>query len=115
MRKAEKREELRTLRAPVSGTVQNLTVNTIGGVVQPATPLMIIVPDDAGLEVRAQVLNRDKGVVAAGEEVELKFEAFDFTRYGTVKGRVLTVSNDALRNEQLGLTYEMRIAMDAAT
>lgn len=112
LRKAYKREELKTLRAPVAGTVHRMTVHTIGGVVRPADPLMIIVPDDAHLEVKAQVLNRDKGVVSEGRDAEIKFEAFDFTRYGTVKGKILSVSNDALESEGFGLVFATRVSMD---
>ena len=112
LRKAMKREELQTLRASVSGTVQNLTIHTIGGVVRPADPLMVIVPDNARLEVRAEVLNRDKGVVVEGKDAEIKFEAFDFTRYGTIKGKVLNVSNDAFKSEEMGLVYEARISLE---
>lgn len=115
LRKATKREDLQTLRASVAGTVQNLTIHTIGGVVRPADALMVIVPDNARLEVRAQVLNRDKGVVVEGKDAEIKFEAFDFTRYGTIKGKVLSVSNDAFKSEDLGLVYEARISLDRNT
>jgi len=112
LRKAHRREAMKTLKSPVGGTVHRMTVHTIGGVVRPADPLMIIVPDNARLEVKAQVLNRDKGVVSEGRDVEIKFEAFDFTRYGTVEGKVLSVSNDALESEGLGLVFDTRVSMD---
>lgn len=112
LRKAQKREELQTLRAPVSGIVHRMAVNTVGGVVRPADPLMVIVPADTALEVRAQLFNRDKSVVTVGTPVEIKFESFDFTRYGTIKGKVVSISNDAIETEGLGLVYDTRVSLE---
>jgi hemolysin D len=62
---------------------------------------MAIVPDtgpgsDSGIEIEAMVLNQDIGFVAEGEEAVIKLEAFRFTRYGTVPGRIKVVSDDAI-------------------
>ena len=88
------------MRAPVAGTVEQLSVHTIGGVVQPAQTLMVVVPDDLKLEVEAMLPNRDAGFVHAGEAAELKVEAFTYTRYGLLHGLVRSVSRDALRKKQ---------------
>jgi hemolysin D len=98
--KAAQRTGLQQLRAPVAGTVEQLAVHTIGGVVQPAQTLMVVVPDDSKLEVEAMLPNRDAGFVHAGQPAELKIEAFSYTRYGLLRGRVRDVSRDALRKEQ---------------
>jgi hemolysin D len=98
--KAAQRTGLQELRAPVAGTVEQLSVHTIGGVVQPAQTLMVVVPDDSKLEVEAMLPNRDAGFVHAGEAAELKVEAFTYTRYGLLHGTVRSVSRDALRKEQ---------------
>ncbi|HEX5281163.1 MAG TPA: HlyD family type I secretion periplasmic adaptor subunit [Micropepsaceae bacterium] len=98
--KATQLTGLQVLRSPVSGTVEQLGVHTIGGVVQPAQTLMVVVPDQSKLEVEAMLPNRDAGFVHAGEAAELKIEAFNYTRYGLLHGVVRTVSRDALRNER---------------
>ena len=98
--KAAQRTGFQELRAPVAGTVEQLSVHTIGGVVQPAQTLMVVVPDDSKLEVEAMLPNRDAGFVHAGEAAELKVEAFTYTRYGLLHGMVRSVSRDALRKEQ---------------
>ncbi|MGP0090888.1 MAG: HlyD family type I secretion periplasmic adaptor subunit [Xanthobacteraceae bacterium] len=93
---AEQRRQLQTLTAPVDGTVQQLAVHTIGGVVTPAQQLMVIVPADARLEAEAMVSNRDIGFVHAGEPVEVKIDTFNFTRYGLIHGKVASVSRDSI-------------------
>jgi hemolysin D len=94
--KTRRRTAFQQLRAPVSGTVQQLVIATIGGVVQPAQPLMVIVPDDAESVVEAQILNRDIGFVKEGQPVRVKLEAFPFTQYGIVPGVVESISRDAV-------------------
>jgi hemolysin D len=94
--KAEQRTKLQQLSAPVDGVVQQLAVHTIGGVVTPAQPLLVVVPIDSRLEIEAMVSNSDIGFVHAGQEAEIKVDTFNFTRYGLVHGRVLSVSQDAV-------------------
>lgn len=97
---AREHHELQTLTAPVAGTVQQLAVHTIGGVVTPAQPLMVIVPEDAHLEVEAMVSNRDIGFVHEGQPVEIKVDTFNFTKYGLLHGTVLNVSQDAIARDK---------------
>lgn len=98
--KAEQRTSLQKLTAPVDGVVQQLAVHTIGGVVQPAQALMIVVPDASRLEIEAMVPNRDIGFVEVGQEAAIKVDTFNFTRYGLLHGAVLTVSHDAITRDK---------------
>jgi hemolysin D len=97
--KAEERTRLQLLKAPVDGTVQQLAVHTVGGVVTPAQGLLVLVPAESHLEIEAMVANRDIGFVQAGQEAEIKVDTFNFTRYGLLHGRVLSVSSDAISRE----------------
>ena len=97
--KAEERTRLQLLTAPVDGVVQQLAVHTVGGVVTPAEPLLVVVPVGSHLEIEAMVSNRDIGFVEAGQEAEIKVTTFNFTRYGLLHGRVLSVSQDAVGHD----------------
>jgi hemolysin D len=94
--KATERSRLQNLTAPVDGTIQQLEVHTVGGVVTPAQPLLQIVPHDTRLEIQANVTNRDVGFVHEGQEAEIKVDTFSFTKYGLLHGTVLSVSADAV-------------------
>jgi membrane fusion protein, hemolysin D len=94
--KASERLEERVLRAPVDGTVQQLALHTVGGVVTPAQQLMMVVPADSHVEVEAMVSNRDIGFVQPDQKAEIKIDTFNFTRYGLLHGRVVSVSQDAI-------------------
>jgi hemolysin D len=97
--KAEQRRQLLRLAAPVDGTVQQLAVHTVGGVVTPAQQLMVVVPADSRLEIEAMVSNKDIGFVEAGQPAEIKVETFNFTKYGLLHGTVTSVSPDALTRD----------------
>lgn len=105
LRKAADKASLTVLTAPETGVVAQLQVHTLGGVVKPADTLMIIVPKDGELVVEARVLNRDVGFVRPGQKVEVKLEAFPFTRYGVVQGEVEQVSRDAVEDKTEGLVF----------
>ena len=98
--KAQEHRALQTLAAPVDGTVQQLAVHTVGGVVTAAQPLLLIVPADSHLEIEAMVPNRDIGFVHPGEAAEVKIDTFNFTRYGLLHGDVLSVSQDAISRDK---------------
>lgn len=94
--KAKEMQKRQVLTAPVDGTVQQLSVHTVGGVVTPGQPLMVIVPSESHIEIEAMISNRDIGFVHAGQEAEIKVDTFDFTRFGLLHGKVLTVSADTV-------------------
>ncbi|MBH0201154.1 MAG: HlyD family type I secretion periplasmic adaptor subunit [Nitrospira sp.] len=113
--KAGQKAGFQRLTSPIDGVVQQLAVHTVGGVVTPAQPLLMVVPHDHPVEVEAQVENKDVGFVKEGQPVEIKVETFPFTLYGTIPGSVLTVSDDAVPIEKVGLVYQTRVSMDRST
>jgi hemolysin D len=122
--KANERSKFQRLIAPVDGTVQQLAVHTVGGVVTPAQPLLEVVPRDSKLEIEAVITNRDVGFIHAGQDAEIKVDTFTFTKYGLLHGRVLSVSADAIQRDHApdqnvkdeskagDLVYTTRVALD---
>jgi hemolysin D len=100
--KSEQRTRFQGLTAPIDGTVQQLAVHSVGGVVTPAQTLLSIVPADSKLEIEAMVDNQDIGFVHAGQDAEIKVDTFNFTRYGLLHGKVVTLSQDAIPREGAG-------------
>ncbi|GGB10584.1 HlyD family type I secretion periplasmic adaptor subunit [Brucella endophytica] len=94
--KAKKRRELMTIRSPIDGSVQLSGITTVGQVVTAGTELMRVVPEGTLLEIEAYVPNRDIGFVAAGQPAVIKVEAYPFTRFGIIEGRVERVATDAI-------------------
>ncbi len=113
--KARQKSSLQRLLSPVDGVVAQLAVHTIGGVVEAAKPVMVIVPSGSALVAEVKVLNKDAGFVRAGQSAAVKLEAFPFTRYGTVPGRIESVSSDAVKDERLGSVYTARVLLGRET
>lgn len=110
--KTAQRERYTRLTAPVSGTVQQLAVHSTGGVVTPAQPLMVIVPEGAPVLAEVVVDNKDIGFVSAGQEVSVKVETFSFTRYGTVPGTVNWVTADAVNDDKRGAIFPATVRLN---
>ena len=103
--------ELLKLTAPVDGTVQQLTVHTVGGVVPAAQALMQIVPKQPLVEMEAFLENKDVGFVYTGQEAQVKIDAFEYTKYGTIPATVIHVSQDAIQDEKKGLIYSVKVSL----
>lgn len=99
------------LHAPAAGRVQELAVNTVGGVVTEAQQLMLVVPDEEQLEAEVFLANNDIGFVREGMPAEIKIHTFPFTKYGVINAEVTNVSDDATVDEKLGLIYRMQLRM----
>ena len=110
--KANKRNQLTKLTAPVDGTVQQLAVHTAGGVVTEAQVLLVLVPDEAQVTAEVVLENKDIGFVRAGQEAEIKLETFPFTKYGTVPATVKSVSADAVNDEKRGAIFPVTLVLD---
>jgi hemolysin D len=98
--RTQRKIDAQYLTAPIAGTVQQLSIHTVGGIVTPAQNLLVVVPGEGRLEVEAMILNRDIGFVEPGQDAEIKVDTFNFTRYGLLHGKVLTVSHDAVVREK---------------
>lgn len=112
LQKATELNGKQILTAPVTGRIKQLAVHTVGGVVEPAKPLMQIVPEEDFLEVEAVLENKDIGFVHKGQKAEIKVHTFPFTKYGVIDAEVLDITADAIQNEQRGLVYSVRLKLD---
>jgi hemolysin D len=98
--KSEQKINAQFLTAPIDGTIQQLAIHTIGGVVSPAQVLLAVVPSESHLEIEAMILNRDIGFVHPNQRAEIKVDTFNFTKYGLLQGQVLSVSQDAIARDK---------------
>ena len=104
--KAEEKNRLSRILAPIDGAVQQLEIHTIGAILTPAQPLMLIVPVGSSIEYEVWLENRDIGFVHAGQDAEIKVETFGFQKFGTLEARVKSVAREAKEDEKRGLIYQ---------
>jgi adhesin transport system membrane fusion protein len=103
------------LRAPLPGRVNRVLVTTRGGAVQPGQPLVEIVPSEESLLVEARVLPQDIAFVRLDQDARVAITAYDRAVYGTLDGRVVAISPDAVAEERTGETfYLVRVRTSAS-
>jgi HlyD family secretion protein len=93
------------IRAPQSGIVHELTVHTIGGVVQAAEPLMFIIPSATALAVDARIAPSEVDRLHVGQKERLRFSSFNQRTTPEIDGRLERVSADVVQDERTGITY----------
>jgi adhesin transport system membrane fusion protein len=89
-----------TILAPVKGTVKDIKITTIGGVIQPGAQIMSIVPYADQLMVEARIKPQDVAFLHPGLPAMVKISAYDFGIYGGLKGHVVDVSPDTLQDDK---------------
>ncbi len=102
------------LRAPVSGLVKEISVSTIGGVVQPGETVAAIVPGDDRLIVEATLPPQEIGYVKPGQRAVIKLNSPDLVRFGNIDGTVAEISPDRLMTEDGVPYFRVRIDADAS-
>jgi membrane fusion protein, adhesin transport system len=112
IQRADDRVKRLTIRAPVSGRVHGLQIRTIGGVIGEGATLMDIVPSGTKPYVEARVSTGDIGHVRVGQKAKIKVMTYDYSRYGTVSGRVSHISPTAFTDEDGRPYYRANIDLD---
>lgn len=106
---AQDRVSRTIVRSPVRGTVNQIKVNTIGGIVQPGQDLIYIVPLDDTLLIEANVRPSDVGFLQPNLSATVKISAYDFSIYGGLKAVVEHISADTITDEKGNAFYQIRV------
>ncbi|MDY0836645.1 HlyD family type I secretion periplasmic adaptor subunit [Pseudomonas sp. SED1] len=93
--------------SPVRGIVKQLLVNTVGGVIQPGSDMVEIVPLNDTLLVEAKIRPQDIAFLHPGQEAVVKFTAYDYTIYGGLKAKLERIGADTITDEDKKTTYYM--------
>ena len=97
------------VRSPVNGTVKQIFVNTIGGVIKPGMDLVEIVPTDEALLIVAKITPADIAFIHPNQKARIRFTAYDYSIYGGLDGIVTHISADSLVDEDGENYYEIKI------
>jgi adhesin transport system membrane fusion protein len=105
------------LQSPMRGVVNNVSVTTIGGVVRPGEEILQIIPLDEELFVAARVKPENIVNIRPGQEATIKLRAYDYTIFGTLKGRVDVISADTFKDDRTraedgNAHYKVRVRVD---
>lgn len=98
--------------SPVVGSIKTLHITTLGGVIQPGQALLEIVPTEDKLLIEAKIKPKDIAFIHLGLPAVVKITAYDFTRYGGLKGTVEHISGDTIQDEDGNSFYMIRVRTD---
>lgn len=105
----EERKTRTEIKSPVNGTVKELLVNTVGGVVRPGEDIVQIVPSDDQLLVEARVRPSDIAFLYSGQKAVVKITAYDFSIYGGLDAEVIDISADTIEDQHGNSFYRVRL------
>jgi adhesin transport system membrane fusion protein len=105
----EDRVKQTEIRSPVNGTVKQLKVNTVGGVVQPGKDIIELVPSDDALLLEAKVLPRDIAFLRPGQKALVKFTAYDFAVYGGLEATLEQIGADSVVDDKGNAYFVVRV------
>ena len=103
------------VRSPVRGTVKEIKVNTVGGVIRPGQDIVEIVPLDDSLLVEARIRPADIAFLRPGQDSMVKVAAYDFSIYGGLKGKLEQISADTIRDDQGDSFYRVYLRTERNT
>ncbi len=98
-----------TIKSPVDGTVKQIYVNTVGGVIKPGMELVEIVPKDDALLIEAKVRPADIAFLHPGQEATVKLTAYDFSIYGGLQAKLVNIGADTVLDEKGEGFYEIQV------
>ncbi|MDD1791775.1 HlyD family type I secretion periplasmic adaptor subunit [Enterovibrio makurazakiensis] len=102
------------ITSPVNGTIKTIHINTLGGVIKPGDNILEIVPTEDQLLIEAKIQPKDIAFLRSGLPTVVKVTAYDFTRYGGLKGKLEHISADTTQDEKGNSFYLVRIRTDVS-
>ncbi|ASW80569.1 HlyD family type I secretion periplasmic adaptor subunit [Vibrio anguillarum] len=100
------------MESPVQGLVQSIPSTRNGGVIQPGGTVVEIVPVGGKAAFKARLSPRDIGFVSVGQPTRIKVDAFDYSRFGALKGLVESISPTTSQSERGEIFYEVIVSVD---
>tara|TARA_R110002126_G_scaffold13118_1_gene55928 strand:+ start:166480 stop:167796 length:1317 start_codon:yes stop_codon:yes gene_type:complete len=101
-----------SLRAPVAGIINAVSIKTIGGVIEPAKPLIEIVPMGDDLKISAKISPNDIAFISLDQKVKVRISAYDAQRYGLLNGQVSRIGASTISDGDGNVYFEVEVETD---
>ena len=109
---AQTKLQEKSLKSPIDGVVLSLNVKNSGKVLNPGETIAEISPHESPLILSAIMPNQESGFIEIGMPVQIKLDAYSYQDFGTIPGKVISISSDAKSDEKLGLVYRVEIELE---
>lgn len=107
------RELRKDVVSPVNGVINKLYFYTYGGIVKPGDKMAEITPVDDSLTIEAKIKTSDRAFIWTGQDVSVEITAYDFSKYGLLKGKLISISPDSFEDRNGNVFYIAKIKADA--
>lgn len=98
--------------APASGYVNKMAINSNGDIVSPYEELLTIVPSDVPMQMKCYINNKDIANIKEGDEARVKLDAYSYSEYGVVNGKIKSISPDTYTIENIGNVYQVIVELE---
>lgn len=106
------RELRKDVVSPVNGIVNKLYFYTVGGIVKPGDKIAEITPLEDALTIEAKVNTSDRALIWAGQDVSVEITAYDFSKYGLLNGKLISISPDSFEDRNGSIFYIVKVKAD---
>jgi len=107
------RELRKDVVSPVNGIINKLYFYTVGGIVKPGDKMAEITPLDDSLTIEARVSTTDRAQIWEGQDVSVEITAYDFSKFGLLKGKLISISPDSFEDRNGNIFYLVKIKANA--
>ncbi len=98
--------------SPVNGVVNKLYFNTVEGIIKPGDNIAEITPVEDKLVIEAKIKSSDRAQIWNNQKVSIEITAYDFSKYGLLEGRVVSISPDSTEDKLGNRYYMLRVKAD---
>ena len=106
------RELRKSVISPVNGIINKLYFYTEGGIVKPGDKMAEITPIEDTLTIEAKIKSSDRAFIWEGQDVSVEITAYDFSKYGLLKGKLILISSDSFEDRSGNIYYSAKIRAD---
>ncbi len=103
------REERKVVVSPVNGLVKKLYFHTIGGIIKSGDRIAEITPIDDNLIIEAKIKTNDRGQVMIGQDVSIEITAYNYAKFGLLKGKLIAISSDSFSEKNGQAYYQVKV------
>lgn len=89
-----------------------MAINSNGDIVSPYEELLTIVPSDVPMQMKCYINNKDIANIKEGDEARVKLDAYSYSEYGVVNGKIKSISPDTYTIENIGNVYQVIVELD---
>ena len=106
---SQDRDQRKAVVSPVNGIVNKLYFNTINGIIKPGDNIAEITPVEDKLVIEAKIKSSDRAQIWSGQKVSIEITAYDFSRYGLLEGKIVSIAPDSTEDKMGNVYYIIKV------